>query len=96
MHVAYIENVPEGADAEQIFRALSRKGFNLILGTSFGYMDGMEVVAEEFPDIYYVHLTGYKSNLKNFGNLMGCLLTTGLIPRVRISVLMCRSICSSL
>lgn len=73
VHVAYIENVPEGADAEQIFRALSRKGFNLILGTSFGYMDGMEVVAEEFPDIYYVHLTGYKSNLKNFGNLMGAM-----------------------
>ncbi len=73
VHVAYIENVPEGADAEQIFRALSRKGFDLILGTSFGYMDGMEVVAEEFPDIYYVHLTGYKSNLKNFGNLMGAM-----------------------
>ena len=34
VHVAYIENVPEGADAEQIFRALSRKGFDLILGTS--------------------------------------------------------------
>jgi len=73
VHVAYIENVPEGADAEQIFRALSRKGFDLILGTSFGYMDGMEVVAEEYPDIYYVHLTGYKSNLKNFGNLMGAM-----------------------
>lgn len=73
VHVAYIENVPEGADAEQIFRALSRKGFDLILGTSFGYMDPMEVVAEEYPDIYYVHLTGYKSNLKNFGNLMGAM-----------------------
>lgn len=73
VHVAYIENVPEGADAEQIFRALSRKGFDLILGTSFGYMDPMETVAEEYPDIYYVHLTGYKSNNKNFGNLMGAM-----------------------
>ena len=40
-HVAYIENVPEGADSEQVFRSLSRKGFNFIIGTSFGYMDPM-------------------------------------------------------
>jgi basic membrane protein A len=73
VHVAYIENVPEGADSEQVFRSLSRKGFNLILGTSFGYMDPMATVAEEFPDITYVHVSGYKSNGKNFGNLFGAM-----------------------
>ncbi len=73
VHVAYIENVPEGADSEQIVRSLSRKGFDLIYGTSFGYMDPMETVADEFPDIVYIHLTGYKSNLTNFGNLMGAM-----------------------
>lgn len=73
VHTAYIENVPEGTDSEQIFRSLSRKGFDLIFGTSFGYMDGMEVVAEEFPDIYYIHISGYKSNTKNFGNLFGAM-----------------------
>ena len=73
VHVAYIENVPEGADSEQIFRSLARKGFDLILGTSFGYMDPMETVAEEFPDSYFIHLTGYKSNMENFGNLMGAM-----------------------
>lgn len=72
-HIAYIENVPEGADAEQIFRSLSRKGFDLIFGTSFGYMDPMEIVASEFPDTMYIHLTGYKSNMTNFGNLMGAM-----------------------
>jgi basic membrane protein A len=71
VHTAYIENVPEGADSEQVFRALSRKGFNLIFGTSFGFMDPMETVAAEFPDITYIHISGYKSNLKNFGNLFG-------------------------
>ena len=30
-HTAYIENVPEGADSEQVFRSLARKCFNLIL-----------------------------------------------------------------
>jgi basic membrane protein A len=73
VHIAYIEVVPEGADSEQIFRSLSRKGFDLIFGTSFGYMDPMEIVAEEFPDITYIHISGYKSNTKNFGNLFGAM-----------------------
>jgi basic membrane protein A len=73
VHVAYVENVPEGADSEQIFRSLSRKGFDLIFGTSFGFMDPMEIVAGEFPDTTYIHLTGYKSNTTNFGNLMGAM-----------------------
>ena len=73
VHTAYIENVPEGADSEQVFRSLSRKGFDLIFGTSFGYMDPMEDVAEEFPDTTYIHISGYKSNGTNFGNLFGAM-----------------------
>lgn len=73
VHTAYIENVPEGSESEQVFRSLSRKGFDLILGTSFGYMDAMETLSDEFPDITYIHLTGYKSNMENFGNLMGAM-----------------------
>ncbi|HEY2981616.1 MAG TPA: BMP family ABC transporter substrate-binding protein [Anaerolineales bacterium] len=72
-HVAYIENVPEGADSEQVFRSLARKGFDLIFGTSFGFMDPMETVAGEFPDITFIHLTGFKSNGTNFGNLFGAM-----------------------
>jgi basic membrane protein A len=72
-HTAYIENVPEGADSEQVFRSLSRKGFDLIFGTSFGYMDAMETLAAEFPDITYIHISGYKSNMENFGNLFGAM-----------------------
>jgi basic membrane protein A len=73
VHTAFIENVPEGADSEQVFRSLARKGFNLILGTSFGYMDPMATVAEEFPDLTFIHVSGYKSNFKNFGNLFGAM-----------------------
>jgi len=73
VHIAYIENVPEGSESEQVFRSLSRKGFDLIYGTSFGYMDGMEIVAEEFPNIVYSHISGYKSNMENFGNLFGAM-----------------------
>jgi basic membrane protein A len=70
-HVAYVELVPEGASSEQVFRSLARKGFDFIIGTSFGYMDPMETVASEFPDQTFLHLTGYKSNGKNFGNFFG-------------------------
>lgn len=73
VNTAYIENVPEGADSEQVFRSLARKGFNLIFGTSFGFMDPMETVAAEFPDTMFVHISGYKSNQKNFGNLFGAM-----------------------
>jgi len=73
VHVAYIENVPEGADSEQVFRSLARKGFDLIFGTSFGFGDAMEVVAGEYPDTMFIHLTGIKSNMTNFGNLMGAM-----------------------
>jgi len=72
-HTAYIELVPEGADSEQVFRSLSRKGFDFIIGTSFGYMDPMATVAEEFPNTTFLHLTGYKSNFKNFGNFFGAI-----------------------
>ncbi|HSR47259.1 MAG TPA: BMP family ABC transporter substrate-binding protein [Anaerolineales bacterium] len=70
-HVAYIELVPEGADSEQVFRSLARKGFDLIIGTSFGYMDPMEIVATEFPDQMFIHLTGFKTNGTNYGNMFG-------------------------
>ena len=70
-HVAYVENVLDNAASEQAFRSLARKGFDFIIGTSFGYMDPMATVAGEFPDQTFLHLTGYKSNDKNFGNFFG-------------------------
>jgi basic membrane protein A len=72
-HVAYVELVPEGAEAEQVIRALARKGFNLIITTSFGYMDPTGTVAEEFPDATFIHVSGFKTNNKNFGNLFGAM-----------------------
>jgi len=72
-HIAYVENVPDTPASEAAFRALARKGFDFIIGTSFGYMDPMATVAEEFPDQTFLHLTGFKSNGKNFGNFFGAM-----------------------
>jgi basic membrane protein A len=73
VHTAYIENVAEGADAEQVIRSLARKGFDVIFTTSFGFMDASEIVATEFPDVDIIHISGFKSNGANFGNLMGAM-----------------------
>ena len=73
VHTAYIENVPEGADAEQVIRSLARKGFDMIFTTSFGFMDASEIVADEFPNVDIIHVSGYKANGANFGNLMGAM-----------------------
>ncbi len=73
VHTAYVELVAEGADAEQVIRSLARKGFDVIFTTSFGFMDASEIVAEEFPDVDIIHVSGYKSNEANFGNLMGAM-----------------------
>jgi Uncharacterized ABC-type transport system, periplasmic component/surface lipoprotein len=73
VHTAYVENVAEGADSEQVIRSLARKGFDVIFTTSFGFMDASETVAEEFPDVDIIHISGFKSNGANFGNLFGAM-----------------------
>lgn len=46
-------------------------GCNIIFTTSWGYMDVTGDMAEENPDVYFFHGTGYKSNGKNFSNYFG-------------------------
>ncbi|HEX4834804.1 MAG TPA: BMP family ABC transporter substrate-binding protein [bacterium] len=55
-----VENVAEGADSERVFTDLARKGYKLIIGTSFGYMDPMLKVAGQFPNVDFVHISGFK------------------------------------
>jgi basic membrane protein A and related proteins len=57
----YVENVPEGADAERVIRDLAQQGNKLIFTTSFGFMNPTLKVAKQFPDVKFVHLTGYKT-----------------------------------
>jgi len=61
VETAYIENVPEGPDAERVIRDFVQKGYDLIFTTSFGYMDPTITVAQEFPDKWFVHISGYKT-----------------------------------
>ncbi len=57
----YVENVPEGADAERVIREMAQSGCKVIFTTSFGYMNYTEKVAKAFPKTIFMHATGYKS-----------------------------------
>ena len=61
-----VESVPE-ADSERVFRKLARK-HDIVFGTSFGFMDGMERASKKAPDTIFLHATGYKGNDSNFDN----------------------------
>lgn len=57
----FVENVPEGADAERVIRDLAREGHTIIFTPSFGYMEPTLKVAQEFPDVKFESITGYKT-----------------------------------
>ncbi|WP_199614152.1 BMP family ABC transporter substrate-binding protein [Paenibacillus alkalitolerans] len=75
-----VENVPEGSDAQRVFEELAQD-HDIIFGTSFGYMDPMYNVAQKYPDVKFLHATGYKT-LPNLGTYMGRGYQTGYLAGV--------------
>jgi len=70
IETTYLENVPEGPDAERSIEQLARAGHKLIFTTSFGFMDATAKVAKKYPNIYFEHATGYKRD-KNLATYSG-------------------------
>jgi simple sugar transport system substrate-binding protein len=58
---SFVEGVPEGPDAERVLRDMASQGNQLVIGTTFGYMEPMLKVAADFPDVKFEHATGYKT-----------------------------------
>ena len=56
---SYVENVPEGADAERVIRKLAQSN-KMVFTTSFGFMEPTVKVAHQFPHVIFEHATGYK------------------------------------
>lgn len=66
-------NIPD-SDADATRKAIKEcidEGCNIIFTTSWGYMETTAQMAEEYPDVYFSHGTGYMSNGKNFNNYFG-------------------------
>ena len=68
--VTRLENIPEGAESAATFDQLASEGYNLIFGTSFGYMDPMIETAAKYPNVCFEHATGYKT-APNMGTYFG-------------------------
>jgi basic membrane protein A and related proteins len=66
VETAYVESVPESADADRVIRQFASDGCKMIFTTSFGFMDPTQRVAAEFPDVMFEHCSGYKM-AKNVG-----------------------------
>src|ERR1700678_754166 len=70
VETTYLENVPEGPDAERSIEQLVRSGHKLVFTTSFGYMDQTLKVAKKYPKVNFEHATGYKRD-KNMSSYSG-------------------------
>jgi len=55
-----VENVPEGPDAERVIEELAQN-HDIVFTTSYGYMDPTNNVAKKYPDVVFMHATGYKT-----------------------------------
>lgn len=58
---SYVESVPEGADSERVIQNMARKGYDVIFTTSYGYMDPTLKIAGKFPNLTFLHCSGYKT-----------------------------------
>ena len=55
-----VENVPEGPDSARIIEELAQN-HDIVFTTSYGYMDPTINVAKKYPDVLFLHATGYKT-----------------------------------
>ena len=61
VETAYTESVSAG-DAERIMKQYLRRGYNLIFGCTFEYMDIMLSLAKRHPDVVFMHVAGFKTS----------------------------------
>lgn len=68
---AFQEAVPDGPDAERVLVNMARKGFDMVLATSYGYMDPLNKTAKQFPKTVFLHCSGFKRESPNVGTYFG-------------------------
>lgn len=61
----------DAAATENAIKECIDDGCRIIFTTSWGYMETTSEMAEQYPDVYFSHGTGYLSNGKNFNNYFG-------------------------
>jgi len=66
----YKESVPESQEVESEIRNMIDSGAEVIFATSFGYMPFVENMSKEYPDVKFLHCSGYTQN-ENMTNYFG-------------------------
>ncbi|WP_319759295.1 BMP family ABC transporter substrate-binding protein [Maridesulfovibrio sp.] len=82
VETSFVESVAEGPDSERVMLNFARKGYDMVIGTSFGYMDPMVKVSKKFPKTAFMHCSGFKStpNMSNyFGRMYQARYLTGIV-----------------
>ncbi|MBU1228595.1 MAG: BMP family ABC transporter substrate-binding protein [Proteobacteria bacterium] len=69
VEVSFTENALSPADAERVIRNYARQGYDLVFGTTFTHMEPMFKVAGEFPQVKFMHCSGFKTR-PNMGTYM--------------------------
>lgn len=80
------ESVPEGQDVEKVATDMIDQGAKVIFATSFGYMDYIEKISKEYPDVKFFHCSGYKTtdNMSTyFGREYQARYLTGIVAGMK-------------
>lgn len=78
---SYVQ-VAEGRASEAVIRQLAQGAYDVVVTTSFGYMDPTISVASEFPGTWFVNIGGYKAahNVSTvYGRMYQPLYLAGLV-----------------
>lgn len=76
------ESVPESQEVEKVIKEMIDQDAKMIFATSFGYMDYVEKMAKQYPDVKFMHCSGYKTaaNMSNyFGRIEEARYLSGIV-----------------
>ncbi len=62
LETAYVETVPEGSEGLYIDKLIQDEGCDVVITSSFGFMDGTLEAALRHPDKIFAHCSGFKRN----------------------------------
>jgi len=72
---------------EHFIETAISQGANVIIATSFGFMDACEKMAERHPNVVFAHASGYKYNDTNFTNYFGSIYQARYLAGVSAGML---------
>ena len=81
------ESVPEGPEVEAVIKdMIDKQGVNVIFATSYGYMDYVDKMSRQYPNVKFLHCSGSKlgPNMSNyFGRMEQARYLTGIVAGLK-------------